>query len=254
MCTHCGESVHSKLRCYEIIGYPDWWDFLKKPRKKLPQSQATVATSSQNQEGSPVAAHTSTNQGKSSSKSQKDSDWIIATGATDHMINNPNLLTTSYTSKQPKQLNIYTASGDIEKVTAEGTVKVSSSMELDSVLVVPSLSTNLLSVSQITKALNCYVTFWPNDCVFQDMETHQIHGYGTRRGRIYYLEEGHQSQANHAGVARANKSLAMLWHRRLGHLSFTYLRKLKPNLFFNISDNVFSCDICELSKNKRIYS
>lgn len=32
-CTHCGEG-HSKQRCYEIIGYPEWWDFSKKPRKK----------------------------------------------------------------------------------------------------------------------------------------------------------------------------------------------------------------------------
>ncbi|PWA66204.1 hypothetical protein CTI12_AA220330 [Artemisia annua] len=53
-CTHCGEEGHSKQRCYEIIGYPEWWDFTKKPRKKL--SHATVATSAQE---TPMAAHTS---------------------------------------------------------------------------------------------------------------------------------------------------------------------------------------------------
>ncbi|KAL4573992.1 hypothetical protein LXL04_020814 [Taraxacum kok-saghyz] len=58
-CAHCGEEGHSKLRCYEIIGYQEWWDFSKKPRKKI--GQATVATSSPGQEGSPpMAAHTST--------------------------------------------------------------------------------------------------------------------------------------------------------------------------------------------------
>jgi hypothetical protein len=35
VCGHCGESGHSKQRCYEIIGYPEWWDFSKKPRKKF---------------------------------------------------------------------------------------------------------------------------------------------------------------------------------------------------------------------------
>ena len=41
-CTHCGEDGHSKQRCYELIGYPEWWDFTKKPRKKI--GQATIAT------------------------------------------------------------------------------------------------------------------------------------------------------------------------------------------------------------------
>ena len=57
-------------------------------------------------------------------------------GATDHMTNNPNCLSTSYT---PKQENVYTASGGVERVIAEGTINVSNSMELNSVLVVPSL-------------------------------------------------------------------------------------------------------------------
>ena len=34
MCTYCGESGHFKKICYEIIGYPDWWD-LKKNRKNI---------------------------------------------------------------------------------------------------------------------------------------------------------------------------------------------------------------------------
>ena len=28
MCSHCGEMGHSKQRCYEFIGYPEWWDFI----------------------------------------------------------------------------------------------------------------------------------------------------------------------------------------------------------------------------------
>ena len=41
-CTYCRESGHSRLRCYEIIGYPDWWDFNKKPRKNI--EKAALAT------------------------------------------------------------------------------------------------------------------------------------------------------------------------------------------------------------------
>ena len=55
VCAHCGEEGHSKQRCYEIIGYPEWWDFSKKPRRKV--GQATVATT-KNDETTSIAAHT----------------------------------------------------------------------------------------------------------------------------------------------------------------------------------------------------
>ncbi|XP_040371479.1 uncharacterized protein LOC112184308 isoform X2 [Rosa chinensis] len=44
VCQHCGESSHSKWKCYEIIGYPEWWDFAKKPRKNL-GGKAAINTS-----------------------------------------------------------------------------------------------------------------------------------------------------------------------------------------------------------------
>lgn len=34
VCDHCDKSRHSKQRCYELIGYPNLWDFSKKPHKK----------------------------------------------------------------------------------------------------------------------------------------------------------------------------------------------------------------------------
>jgi hypothetical protein len=33
VCTHCGETGHTKMKCYELIGYPEWWDPTKAPRK-----------------------------------------------------------------------------------------------------------------------------------------------------------------------------------------------------------------------------
>lgn len=59
------------------------------------------------------------------------------------------------------------------------------------------------------------MTFWKNDCMFQELETHWILGYGIRKGWLYYLEEHHQIHAHHVGVIQSNKSLAMLWYRQL---------------------------------------
>ena len=98
------------------------------------------------------------------------------------MINDLSKLATSHV---PKQQKIHTANGDVAQVTCEGPVRLTRSMDLDKVLVVPYLSSNLLSVSQITEALNCYVIFWPNEYVFQDIVTHRILGFGTRHERLY---------------------------------------------------------------------
>ncbi|KAG6768647.1 hypothetical protein POTOM_027574 [Populus tomentosa] len=71
MCTHCGETRHTKLRCYELIGYPEWWDFSKAPRKRNLKTNphASVAVADPN--------HTSVNNpGKASS-------FIATTGNAD---------------------------------------------------------------------------------------------------------------------------------------------------------------------------
>ena len=41
----------------------------------------------------------------------------------------------------------------------------------------------------------------------------------------------------------------MLWHFRLGHPNFHYLKYLIPSLFKNKDQSLFQCEICELSKN-----
>ncbi|KAK1357506.1 CCHC-type domain-containing protein [Heracleum sosnowskyi] len=52
-CNACGELGHNKERCYEVIGYPDWWDFTKKTRKNI--SKANIATVRNEHEGSDSA-------------------------------------------------------------------------------------------------------------------------------------------------------------------------------------------------------
>lgn len=39
-------------------------------------------------------------------------------------------------------------------------------------------------------------------------------------------------------------------HRRLGHASFGYLKKLFPSLFTKSNISSFNCDVCELAKNQ----
>ena len=42
-----------------------------------------------------------------------------------------------------------------------------------------------------------------------------------------------------------------MWHRRLGHPSFRYLRHLFPDLFSNVETSELNCDTCILAKSHR---
>lgn len=73
-------------------------------------------------------------------------------------------------------------------MVGEGSITLTKKLNLDSVLVVPTLNHNLLSVAQLTLALHCIVIFWPNLCVFKDIWTQKTIGYGSRWGKFYYLD------------------------------------------------------------------
>jgi len=163
--------------------------------------------------------------------------------------------------KPSSQKYISTANGSSAPIIGEGSLSLINNLNLDSVLVVPSLDCNLLSVSQITIIISCVVMFWPDYCVFKDIQTRKTIGYGTRREKLYYLDLESKSsnqlrQALSVDVLscedKTRKYDIWLWHRRLGHASFGYLNKLFPKLFtkFDVSD--FHCDVCELSKSHRV--
>ncbi|WKA12153.1 hypothetical protein VitviT2T_029569 [Vitis vinifera] len=143
-------------------------------------------------------------------------------------------------------------------VIGEGSLTLTDTLNLDYVLVVLSLDYNILSISQITTTLSCIVIFWPEFGVFKDIQTRETIGCGIKRGKLYYLD----LQSNDSNKLRQTlmadgserekkKSEIWLWHRRLGHASFGYLKKLFPSLFANSDISGFCCDVCELAKSHR---
>lgn len=92
LCTHCAETSHKQARCYDLIGYPDWWDPAKAPckRNSKPNHQASVAVinpSNDVAEASSLIA-TSSNIGKifhTSASDSSSSTWIIDSSATNHV-------------------------------------------------------------------------------------------------------------------------------------------------------------------------
>ncbi|KAJ0444834.1 putative RNA-directed DNA polymerase [Helianthus annuus] len=144
-----------------------------------------------------------------------DESWIFDCGATDTMTFD---LTDLVSRSKPKISHIKTANGGKALVEGGGTIEISPTLKLSNCLYVPSLSHKLLSISHVTKELNCTVLMHPTFCILQDIRTGEIIGRGTERQGLYYVEEVTQ----HGNVMLAHGSTdreAWLWHRRLGHPS-----------------------------------
>ena len=72
--------------------------------------------------------------------------------------------------RHASQKFISIAYGNMTKVIREGSLTLTGTLNLDFILLVPSLNYNLLSISQITIALYSIVIFWPEFCVFKDIQ------------------------------------------------------------------------------------
>ena len=174
------------------MGYPKLWDHSHDSRKKNSKKTSTAAivetkTKADSDEKSSALAAATGNGGKvlNISTPVSNSAWIIDSGATDHMT----FYSRQVSPLKPSSQNyVSTANGTSIPIIGEGSLSLTNTLNLDSILVVPSLNYNLLSVSQITTALFCVVIFWPEFCVFKDIWTRQTIGCGVRRWKLYNLD------------------------------------------------------------------
>ncbi|XP_059659238.1 uncharacterized protein LOC132306059 [Cornus florida] len=99
----------------------------------------------------------------------------------------------------------------------------------DSFPAVANKSVALNDPGQATKELNCCALMYPSFCLFQDILTKEIIGRGTKRGGLYYMNDLSFGRANNVHRTGDKERQIWLWHRRLGHPSFSYLKRLCPN-------------------------
>ena len=148
------------------MGYPKWWEHSRDSHKKNSRKAYTAAivetkTEDDSDEKSSVLAAAAGNGGKvlNISTPVSNSAWIIDSGATDHMTFNSRQVSPL---KSSSQNSVSTTNGTSIPIIGEGSLSLTNTLNLDSVLVVPSLNYNLLSVSQIITALFCVVIFYLN--------------------------------------------------------------------------------------------
>lgn len=104
----------------------------------------------------------------------KIDEWIIDTGASNHMSGNIKKNSDLVDISSPAGL----PNGKTTMATMEGTIRLSDQLILENVLFVPALTCYLLSVSQLLAKQKYIVLFTDKLCTFQDRTSKNLIGAG----------------------------------------------------------------------------
>ena len=169
--------------------------------------------------------------------------WVIDSSATDHMTGTSSLL--SDLKQSSSLLNVTLANGSATTFSGLGTANLSPNLSLSSVLYIPDFPFNLLSISKLTKILNCATIFLSTHCIFQDLKTGKIIGGGHEANGLYYLDRCGSSR-----LVASHLSISPLQHHcHLGHPSLKNLKSLVPSCRLIES---LQCEACQLGKHNTV--
>ncbi|CAL1351945.1 unnamed protein product [Linum trigynum] len=156
----------------------------------------------------------------------KKPPWLLDSACFNHMTHDSSCLT----NLEPvRDLSLRVANGNQLQVKGVGIMN-DSKLNLPHTLHVPHLVPNLVSVGQLTEE-GCSVLFAPSGCFIQDLKTGRQIGKGSKRGRIFHLEEFRGDSSSSPISSSLDRSVHSpvscfssqsnnawdLWHSRLEH-------------------------------------
>jgi len=160
-------------------------------------------------------------------------NWIIDSGATDHISSSSKLFRKN---KSCSLHSVMLPSGDKVNIVAKGSLPLNSVYYLHNVLCVPTFKVDLISVSHLMRGLNCSITFFLYWCILQDLATRRMIGLGKQRDGLYYLTAlvtnktvNTSSPPTKQPTCNLTISSTDLWHHRLGHASSPCLSFIAKN-------------------------
>ncbi|GKD49928.1 putative ribonuclease H-like domain-containing protein, partial [Tanacetum coccineum] len=193
-CTNCGKTRHIEEQCFELVGYPEWWNNGHKKGTKGLRSEKGKAPNVDN---------------GSNQKTPIGFGGVASAAKIHRGEESPFSMDVDFdTTTKPTKPYIHTANGEKLHVKTRGTFEISPTLKHSKCLHVPDLSHKLLLV--IRKGV--------------------IIGRGTEKHGLYYMDEVARNGTVLLSHGTAERE-AWLWHRRLGHPSTSYLHVLFPNLF-----------------------
>ncbi|XP_056697640.1 uncharacterized protein [Spinacia oleracea] len=177
--------------------------------------------------------------------SAKYDEWIMDSGASDHMTGILDLLTN--VRKAPSNLTINLPTGAREMITHYCDITLSNGLEMMNVLYVPQFKHNLVSIHKLYKDNLCDVMFSPRTCTVVDSLTKELRGKGEMKHGLYYLKGPEEETRRIVGNASSGTDLYDLWHHRLGHAPKSKLRYI-PCVQPYVKDKTHTCITCPMSK------
>jgi len=185
-------------------------------------------------------------------KTKTDNEWIIDSGASQHMCNTKELFHELRELEEPVQIRV----GNDEKVIANhiGRVKIQTKINdetrianLQNVLYAPKLAANLFSVS------SCLAM--GNKVIFSDQEVSIFNGNGALIGQgiknrgLFTLQRSQTVASNF----KADATTSIPWHSRLGHLGAQNIKRMqRDNMVIGLEGENLSlepnCGVCTQGK------
>nr|GEW70503.1 hypothetical protein [Tanacetum cinerariifolium] len=160
-------------------------------------------------------------------------DWIVDTGASDHMSPYLHLFQSIRILKKPIRIKL--PDGTSKWVDKVGHIQINSSLILHNVFYVPEFKVNLLSVGKLLKTQSLIAIFLPTMFLFQDPSTKKVLAVGEGFNNLYICKPSSsssikQSSFNFPSVSSfVNKDIQSkhvasdMFHAKLGHTSVSKL-------------------------------
>ncbi|RVW88007.1 hypothetical protein CK203_033883 [Vitis vinifera] len=170
-------------------------------------SQASIASVAQPGNASACLTHTSSL-----------GPWILDSGASDHLSGNKDLFSSITTTSALPTVTLANGSQTVAK--GIGLALPLPSLPLTSVLYTPECPFNLISISKITRTLNCSITFSDKFVTLQDRSTGKTIGIGRESQGLYHLT------SDSSPAVCISTDAPLLIHNRLGHPSLSKFQKM----------------------------
>ena len=189
-CTYWGDMGHFVEKCYQLHGYPSrhpkartgsifnhhkntsvanqvydgaYKDDGKSVVTGISEAQLQQLLSLLNDKDEGTSSQANTAVAKPGLSKISSPHWIIDSGATDHISSSPKPFL--HEDKNISLPPVLLPSGEKANIVAKGSLPLNSIYYLCDVLCVPTFKVNLMLVSQLTRDLNCSMTFFPYWCV-----------------------------------------------------------------------------------------